>query len=134
MITNRDQYMLCNDCGFAVKKSKMFIKSYRNTAFCLCNKCASALSEEIQDQVVDRRTSNNGKEKDLSLHMTKKDFWLKLFSENDTALASAIHLCERFVTDEQLERGADFIKEKIKELDEEVPEEQILEVFGSQKR
>lgn len=34
--------------------------------------------------------------------MTKRDYWLKLFSENDVALASAIILCERFVTDEQL--------------------------------
>lgn len=62
--------------------------------------------------------------------MTKRDFWLKLFQENDTALASAIHLCERFITDEQLKNGEDFLEQKRKELYEEVPEEVIQAVFG----
>ena len=39
----RENYMLCCDCGFAVKKSTMFIKQYRNTAICLCKKCATSL-------------------------------------------------------------------------------------------
>lgn len=61
--------------------------------------------------------------------MTKREFWLKLFSENDTALASAIILCERFVTDEQLENGKDYIGIRKKELYEEMPESKILKVF-----
>ena len=64
--------------------------------------------------------------------MTKREFWLKLFNENDTALASAIHFCERFVTEESLENGADFIEQKKKELYEEVPEELVIKVFGKQ--
>ena len=44
--------------------------------------------------------------------MTKKEFWLKLFQENDTALACAIHLCERFVDENQLQNGAEFIAQK----------------------
>ena len=62
--------------------------------------------------------------------MTKK-FWLKLFAENDTALASAIHLCERFVNDEQLKNGEDFLAQKRNELYEDVPLEVIQEVFGT---
>lgn len=62
--------------------------------------------------------------------MTKREFWLKLFSENSIALASAIHLCERFVTDEQLKSGANFIEEKRKELDDPMPQEIIDAVFG----
>ena len=38
--------------------------------------------------------------------MTKKELWLKLFQENDTALACAIHLCARFATQESLEEAA----------------------------
>lgn len=63
--------------------------------------------------------------------MTKKEFWLKLFSKNDTALASAIHLCERFVTKESLESGNNFLEQKRKELYEDVPQEVISEVFGN---
>ena len=43
----RDDYMLCSDCGYAVKRSKMFIKSYKHTAVCLCKKCAKKLADEI---------------------------------------------------------------------------------------
>ena len=43
----RDNYMLCCDCGLAVKKTKMFIKKYQNTAVCLCRKCAVKLCTEI---------------------------------------------------------------------------------------
>lgn len=46
--------------------------------------------------------------------MTKRELWLKLFSESDVALASAIHFCERFVTPESLENGSEFISEKVK--------------------
>ena len=44
----RSKYMLCCDCGFAVPTEKMFIKSYKNTAICLCKKCAKNLSKEMQ--------------------------------------------------------------------------------------
>lgn len=65
--------------------------------------------------------------------MTKREFWLKLFSENDTALASAIILCERFVTDEQLKNGKDYIKTYKKDLYEEMPKSKILKVFPNYK-
>lgn len=57
--------------------------------------------------------------------MIKKEFWLRLFAQNDIALASAVHFCERFVTEESLENGKDFIQNKIKELYEEAPQELI---------
>ena len=62
--------------------------------------------------------------------MTKREFWLKLFSENDTALASAIHLCERFISEEQLKSGEEFLEQRRKELYEDVSKEQIKKVFG----
>lgn len=61
--------------------------------------------------------------------MKKRDLWLKLFSENDTALATAIHLCERFVTPESLENGQDFLLKKRKELDKEIDETTVREIF-----
>lgn len=61
--------------------------------------------------------------------MTKKELWLKLFQENDTALACAIHLCERFVTPESLERGQDFIIQKRRELNEDVAQETVEAIF-----
>ena len=45
----REKYMLCCDCGYAVKQSAMFIKEYQNTAICLCRKCAKELINEIQE-------------------------------------------------------------------------------------
>lgn len=45
----RENYMLCSDCGLAVKRSTMFIKKYQNTAICLCKKCAINLCTEIVD-------------------------------------------------------------------------------------
>ena len=45
----RENYMLCCDCGFAVKQSTMFIKKYQNTAICLCKKCTINLYTEIAD-------------------------------------------------------------------------------------
>lgn len=62
--------------------------------------------------------------------MKKREYWMKLFAENDTALATAIHLCERFVTEEQLENGEEFLTQKRKELDEEIPAEIVEETFG----
>ncbi len=47
----RDRYMLCCDCGYAVKQKTMFIKEYRNTAICLCRKCALKLGREIAETV-----------------------------------------------------------------------------------
>lgn len=61
--------------------------------------------------------------------MTKREFWLKLFSENDTALASAIILCERFVNMEQLERGEKYITDCKKSLNDIVPEKLCKTVF-----
>lgn len=61
--------------------------------------------------------------------MTKREFWLKLFSENDTALAAAVHLCGRFVTDKNLQSGADFLAEKRKELYEEMDPKIVAETF-----
>lgn len=65
--------------------------------------------------------------------MTKKEFWIKLFQENDTALACAIHLCERFVDEKSLQSGADFIAQKRSELNNEVPSEIITDVFAIKK-
>ena len=61
--------------------------------------------------------------------MTERDFWLKLFSENDTALAGAIILCERFVTEDQLQRGKEYIESRKKKLYEEMPLNKIQSVF-----
>jgi hypothetical protein len=47
----RENYMLCCDCGFAVKEKKMFKKTYQNTAICLCRKCALKLAREIAETV-----------------------------------------------------------------------------------
>lgn len=66
--------------------------------------------------------------------MTKREFWLKLFNENDAALACAIHLCERYINNEQLESGEEFISQKRRELYEEVSQETIVEVFGQASR
>lgn len=52
--------------------------------------------------------------------MTKREFWIKLFSQNDVALACAIILCERFATEEQLTNGKEYILEQISKLNEEV--------------
>ena len=63
--------------------------------------------------------------------MTKREFWLKLFNKNDIALASAIHLCERFVTSESLENGSEFISEKVKELNNIIPQKDVEIIFGN---
>ena len=41
--------MLCCDCGCAVKEKNMFKKVYKNTAICLCRKCAMKLCTELAD-------------------------------------------------------------------------------------
>ena len=61
--------------------------------------------------------------------MTKRQVWLKLFSENDQALASAIHLCQRFVTEAALINNEEFLKQKRMELDTIIPEEIVREIF-----
>ena len=62
--------------------------------------------------------------------MTRKEFWLKLFQENDFALTSALVLLERFASQEQIERGKGYIQDKIKDLYEQVPQSDIEGVFG----
>ncbi len=61
--------------------------------------------------------------------MTRKEFWLKLFAENDVALASALILLDRFATEEQLARDKEYIESRRKELYEEMPIADVLEVF-----
>ena len=53
--------MLCCDCEHAVKMSTMFIKQYRNTAICLCKKCALKLCGEIEEQyhITEKGGANN---------------------------------------------------------------------------
>lgn len=45
----RENYMLCSDCGYAFKQSQLFIRKFHNTAICLCKKCAVNLCKEIAD-------------------------------------------------------------------------------------
>ena len=61
--------------------------------------------------------------------LTQKEFWLKLFNENDTALASAIILVNRFVNKEQLESGKEYIRSEVQKLYEEMPENVVKSVF-----
>ena len=61
--------------------------------------------------------------------MTVREFWLKLFSENDTALISAVILIERFVTEKQLQSGQEYIQSRKKELYEKAPETLVKDVF-----
>lgn len=65
--------------------------------------------------------------------MTRKEFWLKLFAENDVALVSAVILLQRFVTEEQLTMGKEYLERRRKELYEEMPTADILEVFPNYK-
>lgn len=65
--------------------------------------------------------------------MTRKDFWLKLFAENDTALSSALILLDRFATEEQLTDGREYIESRIKELYEEMPLDVIQATFPDYK-
>lgn len=61
--------------------------------------------------------------------MTYKEFWLKLFNENNIALTCAIILINRFVTEEQLQQGQDFILKEKEILNKIVPEEIVKNTF-----
>ena len=50
----RDNYMICCDCGYAVKSKHMFKKVYKNTAICLCRKCALKLYTELADYGIEK--------------------------------------------------------------------------------
>ena len=50
----RDNYMLCCDCGYAVKEKSMFKKIYQNTAICLCRNCEDKLQKELQVHIKER--------------------------------------------------------------------------------
>ena len=58
----RENYMFCCDCGYAVKEKKIFKKAYKNTAICLCRKCALKLGREIavtvEGQILNEMKSN----------------------------------------------------------------------------
>ena len=47
----RSKHMMCCGCGFVVLAENMFIKEYKNTAICLCRKCAKELINEIQEHL-----------------------------------------------------------------------------------
>ena len=49
MRENRDRFMLCCDCGYAVKEKAMFKKTYKHTGICLCKSCAKKLRDELLD-------------------------------------------------------------------------------------
>ena len=62
--------------------------------------------------------------------MTRKEFWLKLFEENDTALASALILVDRSITEEHLQKiDRNYIESRKKELYEEIPLSEIQSVL-----
>lgn len=44
----RERYMLCCDCGYAYKETKIFKKAYKSAAICLCRECATKLAREIE--------------------------------------------------------------------------------------
>jgi len=67
--------------------------------------------------------------------MTKKEMWLKLFNENEVALACAIFFCEKNCSNiDILKKNEAFIKEKIKELDEEIAHENMNKIFPGLKQ
>ena len=43
----KTEFMLCCDCGHAVKEKNMFKKIYYNTAICLCKDCAEKLYNDL---------------------------------------------------------------------------------------
>lgn len=55
--------------------------------------------------------------------------WLRLFEKNPVALACAIHLCERYVDNDQLIKNKTFITEKVKQLNDEIPSEDVEKIF-----
>ncbi len=48
-MTEREKYILCCSCGYAVKEKNIFKKVYKNTAICLCRRCAKELIKDIDD-------------------------------------------------------------------------------------
>ena len=46
-----NSYMLCDRCGVFAKYGKMFVKTYKNTAFSLCRSCAKKLQQEINGYI-----------------------------------------------------------------------------------
>lgn len=55
----RERYMLCCDCGYAVKEKNIFKKVYQDTAICLCRKCA----KELVNDIIDWRDTNERERK-----------------------------------------------------------------------
>lgn len=53
MMEDKNCYVFCCDCGYAVKKEEIFQKAYANTAICLCRECALKLTREIMDKYAD---------------------------------------------------------------------------------
>lgn len=53
----REVYMLCSNCGYAVKRSTMFVKTYENTAIYLCKKCARELQDELSEYSNNKESS-----------------------------------------------------------------------------
>ena len=51
-------------------------------------------------------------------------------NENDVALAVAIHLCERYVSLDGLLQNEAFVKEKVGQLNNVMPERDVETVFG----
>lgn len=49
IMKERNNYMLCCSCGYAVKDKNIFKKAYQNTAICLCRKCAKELVKDIEN-------------------------------------------------------------------------------------
>lgn len=48
-MTEREKYMFCCSCSYALKEKNIFKKVYKNTAICLCKKCAKELIKDIDD-------------------------------------------------------------------------------------
>ena len=65
--------------------------------------------------------------------MTNREFWLKLFSENDVALIAAITLCQRFGPSDQKplnESQMEYIEKQKKWLDKEASSKDVKTTFG----
>ena len=55
----RNRYMLCSGCGYAVKENIMFTKIYKDSAFCLCKGCTKKLLAEISEKIKDWSDKND---------------------------------------------------------------------------
>ena len=47
------EYISCSDCGYYFKPKSVFVKRYKDTAVCLCKKCADKLRDEIKEYFKD---------------------------------------------------------------------------------